>query len=78
MRKILAGGLIAVVAALAAGCSPAFWGGTGTGVVGAGAGYELNARKQMEQLNEDLKAGRINQQEYEIRKDQIERGSLVY
>ena len=51
------------------GCSGAFWGGA--------AGYEIQAERQMNQLNEDLKNGKINQQEYNIRKDQIEKGSLL-
>jgi hypothetical protein len=59
------------------GCSGAFWGGAGAGALGAGAGYEYNAHKQMQQLDADLAAGRINQQEYNIRKDQIQKGSLI-
>lgn len=60
------------------GCSGAFWGGTGSGVAATGAGYELRARQQMEKLRDDLDAGRIDQQEYEIRKNQIESMSLAY
>lgn len=75
-------GAMVVMAALAAGCSSDFWGGgatgAGVGVAGTGAAYELNARKQIQRLDDDLKAGRINQAEYDIRKDQIEKGSLVY
>lgn len=59
------------------GCSGAFWGGTGAGVLGAGAGYEYQAQRQMDQINADLKAGKITQKEYDIRKDQIQRGSLL-
>ena len=60
-----------------AGCSGAFWGGTGAGALGAGAGYEYQAERQMNILKEDLKSGKITQQEYDIRKDQIQRGSLL-
>ena len=59
------------------GCSGAFWGGAGAGALGAGAGYEIQAERQMNQLNEDLKNGKITQQEYDIRKDQIRKGSLL-
>jgi len=59
------------------GCS-SFMGGVAGGAAGAGAGYELSARKQMKDLDNDLKEGRIEQAEYEIRKDQVERGSLIY
>jgi hypothetical protein len=71
-------GAFMVGALLAVGCSTDFWGGGATGAAGAGAGYELNARRQIDKLDEDLRQGRINQAEYDIRKDQIRRGSLVY
>jgi len=66
-----------MVCALMSGCGN-FWGGMAGGAVGTGAGYELKARQQMDKLDEDLKKGRIDEKEYEIRKNQIERGSLVY
>jgi hypothetical protein len=59
------------------GCSGAFWGGAGAGAVGSAAGYEIQAQRQMNQLNEDLKNGKITQAEYDIRKDQIQKGSLL-
>jgi hypothetical protein len=65
-----------IAAGLLTGCK--FLGGAATGVAGTGAGYEYNARKQMDRLEDDYKAGRITKEEYEIRKDQIERGSVVY
>ena len=74
IRNIVAAITMAVVMC---GCGN-FWGGLAGGAVGAGAGYELSARKQIQDLDADLEAGRIDQAEYDIRKDQIERGSLVY
>lgn len=59
------------------GCSSSFWGGAGAGALGAGAGYEIQAERQMRQLDEDLKNGKISQHDYNIRKDQIKQGSLV-
>jgi hypothetical protein len=59
------------------GCS-GFMGGGAVGAAGTGAGYEYNAHRQLEKLDKDLKAGRIDQKEYDIRKDQINRGSIVY
>ncbi len=59
------------------GCSGAFWGGAGAGALGAGAGYEIQAERQMKLLDEELKNGKITQSEYNIRKDQINRGSLL-
>jgi len=61
-----------------AGCSPAFWGGAATGVLGAGAGYEINAKRQMDKLEDDYRNERISRRQYEDRKQQIERGSIIY
>jgi hypothetical protein len=60
------------------GCSPAFWGGTAVGALGTGAGYEINANRQMDKLEDDRRAGRISREEYQDRKRQIEKGSIVY
>lgn len=76
-KTIIIGMTGLALALLLCGCG-SFWGGMAGGAAGTGAGYELSARNQMKELNADLKAGRIDQQEYDIRKDQIERGSLVY
>lgn len=59
------------------GCSSSFWGGAGAGVLGGAAGYEISAQRQMNKLDEELKNGKITQQEYNIRKDQIQKGSLL-
>ena len=59
------------------GCSGAFWGGAGAGALSAGAGYEIQAERQMKELDEELRTGKIDQKEYDIRKDQIQRGSLL-
>jgi hypothetical protein len=51
-----------------------------SGAVGAGAaggGYELHLKNQKNRVEEDFKAGRIDKREYEIRKDQIARDSLL-
>ena len=76
MTRLLTAAIFLTLSSL--GCSGAFWGGTGLGVVGAGAGYEYQAKRQMDQLEDDYKAGRIDRREYEIRKSQIEKGSLLY
>lgn len=69
--------LVLMLAGSLAGCSGAFWGGAGAGALGAGAGYEYQANRAMAALDEDLKSGKITQEEYEIRKDQIQKGSLL-
>jgi osmotically-inducible protein OsmY len=59
-------------------CSPAFWGGAATGVLATGAGYEVQNKRQMDRLEEDYKNERISRKEYESRKQQIEKGSIIY
>lgn len=62
-----------------AGCS-SVGGGLLGGVLGAGAaggGYEYNLKQQKHRVEEEFKAGKIDQKEYEIRKDQIVRDSFL-
>lgn len=59
------------------GCSGQFWGGGAAGAVASGGGYEYNMDRQMKKVEEDYAAGRIKKEEYEIRKDQIQRDSLL-
>ena len=58
------------------GC--AFLGGAAVGALGTSAGYEINAKSKMDQLENDYKAERISRREYEARKSQIEKGSIIY
>jgi hypothetical protein len=51
-------------------------GAVGGAAVGAG-GYEYHLKRQMDRVEKDFKEGRTDQREYEIRKDQIERDSLI-
>ena len=75
--------LIAIVllsSVLLFGCSSNL-GSAGLGAVGGAAagaaGYEYNAHRQMEQLEADYKAGRIDREEYEARKKQIQKSSII-
>jgi osmotically-inducible protein OsmY len=76
MKKFLVG--VSLAGLLLAGCSPAFWGGAATGVLATGAGYEINAKRQMDRLEDDFRNERISRREYESRKEQIEKGSIIY
>jgi len=58
------------------GCE--FAAGAATGALATGAGYEINAKRQMDRLEDDYRRERISRREYERRKDQIERGSIIY
>ena len=44
------------------GC--AFLGGAALGALGTSAGYEINAKSKMDQLEDDYKAERISRREY--------------
>jgi hypothetical protein len=68
--------LVLLLAVAQSGCQ--FLGGAATGALATGAGYEYNAKRQMDRLDEDLRAGRISREEYNDRKRQIEKGSLIY
>jgi hypothetical protein len=58
------------------GC--AFLGGAAVGSLATGAGYEINAHSKMEKLEADYRNERISRREYESRKAQIEKGSIIY
>jgi hypothetical protein len=58
------------------GCE--FLGGAAVGGLATGAGYEINANRQMDRLEDDFRRERISRREYEERKRQIERGSIIY
>lgn len=58
------------------GC--AFLGGAAVGGLATGAGYEINAHSLMSKLEDDYKAERISRAEYQSRKSQIEKGSILY
>ena len=68
--------LVLMVALGQSGC--AFLGGAAVGALGTSAGYEINAKSKMDQLEDDYKAERISRKEYEARKSQIEKGSILY
>lgn len=62
------------------GCESS-WGSAGLGAAGgavaAGGGYEYIANREMNRIEQDLKDGKIDQKEYDIRKNQIQRMSLL-
>lgn len=76
--KIFLIALLAVLLGAQFGCSGRFWAGAAVGAVGAGAAYELHNKRQMDRLEQDLREGKITKEEYEVRKEQISRGSIIY
>lgn len=61
---------------LQGGCE--FLGGAAVGSLATGAGYEINAKRQLDRLEDDYRRERISRREYEERGQQIERGSIIY
>jgi hypothetical protein len=74
MKKMLV--LLILASVSQWGCQ--FLGGAATGALATGAGYEYQAHRQRERLDDDVRSGRISREEYRDRKQQIERGSLIY
>jgi hypothetical protein len=58
------------------GCE--FVAGAATGALATGAGYEINSKRQMDRLEDDYRRERISRRDYERRKEQIDRGSIIY
>ena len=58
------------------GCE--FVAGAATGALATGAGYEINANRQLDRVEDDYRRERISRREYQQRKQQIERGSIIY
>lgn len=58
------------------GCE--FLGGAAVGGLATGAGYEINANRQMDRLEDDYRRGRMSREEYQDRRRQVERGSILY
>lgn len=72
--------LMIVFSLTLAGCGSK-WGSAGLGAAGgaaAGAGsYEWKINQEMERIEEAHRAGRMSDEEYRIRRDQIQRLSIV-
>ncbi len=79
--RILIGSLLIIVSLTFFGCSR-FMGGAATGaavgVLGTGAAYEYQNKRQMDQLELEYSEGKITEEEYNLRKEQIQRGSIIY
>lgn len=70
---------LALVAALAvAGCSRSFVGGAAVGAGTAGVAYEVYNKEKLDDIEDDYRAGRIDREEYQRRRDEVGDRSLVY
>ena len=70
--------LVIIIALHASSCSRGVVGGAALGAAGAGAAYEYQNKKQLDQLEQDFEAGKIDKEEYQKRKKDIQSGSLIY
>ena len=65
---------------MCSGCKSS-WGSAGLGAAGgavaSSGGYEYVANREMKKIDQDYKDGKMDQKEYEIRKDQIQRMSIL-
>lgn len=68
---------VVVVPALA-GCASRTGTAAAVGVGAAGAAYEYSNKRAMDELKAQRESGRISQEEYDRRKQEIEGRSLVY
>lgn len=59
------------------GCSEAFWGGAAAGALGTGAVYEYRKKQQMDKLEAQRACGEISEDEYQRRKAEIAKGSII-
>lgn len=75
MKKLMLLSVL-IIGLAQSGCE--FIAGTLVGAGASGGGYEYQAYRQMQQLEEDYKNKRISREEYEDRKKQIEKGSIIY
>jgi hypothetical protein len=80
MKKVLVFSSLMLLLLVGSGCSSkagsAGLGAVGGAVVGAG-GYEYHLNNQKKQVEDDLKSGKIDQKEHDIRIDQIKKDSLL-
>ena len=60
------------------GCSRGAVGGAAVGVGATGAAYEYQNKRALDSLEKDYRAGRISQGEYDRRRNEIKKRSVVY
>ena len=69
--------ILLVLGVALSGCSKEVAGGAAVGALGAGAVYEYQANQAMDQLEKEYKSGAITKDEYDRRKKEIEKHSLL-
>ncbi|NNL68180.1 MAG: hypothetical protein HKP30_18160 [Myxococcales bacterium] len=81
LKTITLAGLLLSLAAFGTGCNrttAGVAGGVAVGAGGAGAAYEYQNRKALEEIEEEFADGEIDREEYLKRKREIEKRSVIY
>ncbi|OHB29929.1 MAG: hypothetical protein A2X84_01790 [Desulfuromonadaceae bacterium GWC2_58_13] len=78
MLRLLIIALVSMPLAFSVGCSREMVGGAALGVGAAGAVYEYSNKEKLKDLENDYESGKINRDEYDRRKKEIEDKSLLY
>ncbi len=78
MSRIIIILLVSLPLIFSSGCSRQVVGGAALGVGAAGAAYEYSNKKALDDLKSDYESGKITADEYQRRKQEIEKKSLLY
>lgn len=78
MSRIIIILLVSLPLIFSYGCSRQGVGGAALGVGAAGAAYEYSNKRTLDDLESDYKSGKISAEEYQRRKHDIEKKSLLY
>ncbi len=70
--------LVVICLSLLAGCSKKAVLGGAAGAAAVGGAYEYQNKRALDDLDKALEAGRISSEEYDRRKREIEKRSVVY
>jgi hypothetical protein len=80
MKNLAIAALLLIPLAFSAGCSTKTGSAAAGAVGGAAAGggtYEYRLHKELQRIEEEYKAGKMDKKEYEARKDEIQRIQLL-
>ncbi len=77
MEKRVLSIAIALIMSSVIGCASKA-GNMAVGAGAAGAAYEYSNKRQIDQLDQDLRDGKISKDEYDRRRKEIESRSIVY
>ena len=80
MKNLIITAMLLLPLALSAGCSTKTGSATAGALGGAAAGggaYEYRLHQELQRIEDDYKAGKMDQKEYQARKDEIQRMQVL-